>query len=114
MRWVKALRNKGWAAAFIVALGLFLWAFVHLLDAGGLIDDARVEAHRRENQALLLQSMLNHVVTGMSRTELLRLLAPDLSASQVVKTFSDRVEIDNVVIRFRDDKVERVHFLGQE
>ena len=52
--------------------------------------------------------MLQHATLNMTRPDLVRLLSDDMSSDRIVKSYEDRVEIDYVVIRFRDDKVNRV------
>jgi hypothetical protein len=101
-------------AALIVTTGLFVWSFLHLLDAGSQIGDARSETRYRTDQATLLQSMLNHVSVGMERGTLLRLLADDMAGDRIVKTYPDRVEIDSILFRLRDDKVASVRLYGEE
>jgi hypothetical protein len=100
--------------ALVVTTGLFLWSFLHLLDAGFEIDDARSETRYQAEQALLLRSMLNHVSAGMERDTLLRLLADDMTGNQVVTTDPDRVEISSVVFRFRDGKVASVRLFNED
>ena len=100
--------------ALVVTMGLFVWSFLHLLDAGFEIDDARMETRHRTEQTILLRSMLNHVSVGIERETLLRLLADDMTGDRIVKTYPDRIEIDSVVFRFRDDKVANVRLYGED
>ena len=88
-------------AALVVTMGLFVWSFLHLLDAGSAIGNAQSETRYRTEQVILLRSMLSHVSVGMERDTLLRLLADDMTGDRIVKTYPDRIEIDSVVFRFR-------------
>ena len=105
-----------WAltAALCLLLGLSGWFAVYSIDTGLLVEDLRTVTRSRTEQALLLRSMLQHATLNMTRPDLVRLLSDDMSSDRIVKSYEDRVEIDYVVIRFRDDKVNRVYLLGEE
>jgi hypothetical protein len=106
--------KKVLVVALVVTFGLFVWSSFHLVDAGIEIDNARSEAVRRTEQATLLKSMMQHATANVSRSDLLRLLADDMSGDRIVKNDENRLEIDDIVFVFRDDKVRNVYLLGEE
>jgi hypothetical protein len=100
--------NKLLAIALAVSLVMIGWLAFHLLDAAISLDHARQGQASDKQQIRLMRSMLEHTTTGISRSDLLRLLADDLGGERIVKKDDDRIEVDSVTFVFRNDKVSNV------
>jgi hypothetical protein len=106
--------TKALVAALLITVGLLIWSAYNLIDAGISLDHARQEQVHLNERVALLRSMLRHTTTQLGRSDLLRLLADDLAGDHIVKKSDDRVEIDDVIFTFRDDKVSNVLLLGEQ
>lgn len=100
--------------ALLVTFGLLIWSVYNLIDAGVSLDYSRQEQVLLNKKVAVLRSMLRHTTANLTRSDLLRLLADDLSGDRVVKKSEDRLEVDDIVFIFHNDRVYDVLLLGEE
>jgi hypothetical protein len=96
-------------APLLVALLGYQW-----LNAAVSLDYARQEQQHQRDRVLLLRSLLEHTAMRLSRDDLVRLVRQDFAEKHLIKESNDRVEVDDIVFKLRNNVVTGVAFLGDE
>lgn len=94
---------------------LLVFVAYRWVDCGVSLDYAREEQQHQRARIELLRSVLRGAtgVTGFTRADLLEAVRGRGARERVVKEYSDRIEVDDLVFRMHDNRVTDVVFLDE-
>jgi hypothetical protein len=98
------------ALATVIVFLVYRW-----VDCGISIDYARREQEYQRARIELLRSLLRQTIEprNLTRADVAEILHRNFAKQHVVNEYPDRIELDEVVFRFRDNRLADIVFLEE-